>query len=358
MQTVLEDKISSTGLDLPLPTWFSNLRLATKDLRRPSIDDAVCNALAQYVRKINEARAIKANTEAQVEAAKKEAESASEAAQKQITTCDVEKRLFAAETQEKIWRAHASKQTNMVVNSEQRIVKLHETLKKAVEPLGKRLESLEAKLEKAQRDGDKAAVSKIAEDLTQAGDKVKQVEKKRANSLAQEFSILQTRVKNLQEDKQKLELQLADAKIAGFTTDVLKVEALEVELRILRVDHDILAGEKVSLEDKCLRFENRNAELEVKYTELQEQYAKVKTTLKKAVDMARAKKNSCASTVSGSIEQDNVSPTVEKGKKRAAGEDGETGSPEKRARMEVDVMGEVESAQNLTESQDQPGVDE
>jgi chromosome segregation ATPase len=357
MQIVLKDKISSTGLDLPLPTWFSNLRLATKDLRRPSIDDAVCNALAQYVRKINEARAIKASTEAQVEAAKKEAESATEAAQKQITIPDVEKRLFAAETQEKIWRAHTNKQTNMAINAEQRIVKLHETLKKAVEPLGKRLESLEAKLERAQKDGNEDTVSKIAEDITHAGDQVKQVEKKRANSLAQEFSILQTRAKNLQEEKQKLELQLADAKTAGFTTDALKLEALEVEFGILRVDHDILAGKKSSLEDKCVRLENQRAELEAKYaqlerdhvllevkhSELQDVYGKTKTTLKKAVDMARAKRNSRASITNGTDEQEGVSPIVEKGKKRAAEEDGETGSPEKRARMEVDVTAEVES---------------
>jgi hypothetical protein len=372
LQIILEDKISATGLDLPIPNWFSNLRLATKDLRRPSIDDAVCNALAQHVRKINETRVLKASTQMQIEAAKKDANNAIHTAQKQITTQDTEKRLFAAETQEKIWRKHANQQTSLSIGAEERIFVLHELLKREVEPLGKRLESLETKLEQAQKHDDEAMIEKTAQDVSKARAQVKKVEKKRSDLLSREFNILQTQVKNLQDEKQKVELELAKAKVATFTADTLRCEALEVELGVLRVDHDILSGESSSLKAKCVQLEAQYAELqakhaqlkkdhailEAKHLKLQGQHSKVTTTLKKAVDMARAKKSSRSSLVTGGLDQEVTSPSADTGRKRAAPEEGEVNRTEKRVKMDMEAPEDVGTTGSLPESQSYPEGDE
>ena len=251
-------------------------------------------------------------------------------------------------------------------------MELHAVLKRDVEPLGKKLESLQAKLHKAQTDGDEATVSQITGDISNAEDKFKKVEKKHSDLLAREFSILQTRAKNSQEEKQKLDLELADAKKAVFTNKTLQLEALDVELGTIRVNHGVLASDKASLEGKCVQLEFQNAELEAKHTlldkdhallqvkhlELQKRYDKTNLTLEKAVDMARVKQNSRGSSANGSNAQEEACPAVDKGKKRAAPEGGETDGPEKRTKIDTEASEDVGAAGSLTQSQDQPEVDD
>jgi hypothetical protein len=91
--------------------------------------------------------------------------------------------------------------------------------------------------------------------------------------------------------------------------------------------------------------------LEAKHLKLQGQHSKVTTTLKKAVDMARAKKSSRSSLVTGGLDQEVTSPSADKSRKRAALKDGEANRSEKRAKMDTEAPEDVGAAESLPESE-------
>lgn len=347
---MLNGRVSSTGLDLSIPTWFSNLRLATKDLARPSVDDAVCHALAQYVRKINEARVIKANAQEQIQTAKTEAEKEIEAAKKRVTTEEAEKRLFIAEAREKIWRKYSHQKTQISANAEKRIVNINAAFKKGVESLSKKLESLEANLKKAYQDGDEDALRKIAGDVAKTIHEADKAEKKRVELLEEDLGVLQAKYATLQEVKEKLDTELVDWKVKSLSHDTRRTEELEEQLGISYVDLDIVKGDKDALEAEYIALlkdhmtlTEDNKKLMSEHAQLKEKYDDAKGQIFRANARVEARKSGVATVNAVAVGPNATgSLSIDKGKKRVAPEN--FGSVEKKAKTGMEALKEMEGA--------------
>jgi hypothetical protein len=302
------------------------------------------------VRTISEGQQIKARAQEEVQAAKEEAEVAIKAS-RQTATLETHRLLFAAQASEKLWRKHADRMTNLSASTEKRINILQDLYQKGLEALGKRLEGLQAKLEKAQTDGDDAAVKKLGGDVSKARNEVKKAEIKRVELLEHDYSILQARSLELRAEKEKLEMKLIEARTNGFTPDTQRFEDLRVEVERLRVEYDAQKEKFVQLDKLHAELEASHAVLEATHSELQGKYVKVKSTLDKAVGLARASRSRGASKAGEIAGENGVSTVVEHGKRRASSQEDEMmGGDVKRAKM-AEAPKEVETATELTSNQ-------
>lgn len=357
LQSLLNDKIPSRALTLPLPTWFSSLRLATKSLSLPSVDATICHALAQNAMKILEGRQIKASAQEEVEAAHEEAQTALEASQ-----LEADKRLYRSRATENIWRKHVVKTKELCRNTEDRINVLQETHYQGMVSLGKRLDSLEGKLQKAQDDDDDAAVKNLGNDVRKARDEEQKLERKRVALLDTDYDLLQARELRLRAENDKLEIKLVEAQTNGYVLDTERVLELKGEMEGLRSEFDAKKEVFQQLDKQHAELEVKHAILQGAHAALQKKYVKKTTILDTVMEKARAQtkarddREAAAAAAAAAAEAAAVygdsmvvvvgqaaaangdSTLVAQGKKRALLEEDEM---RKRARLATEALQEV-----------------
>jgi hypothetical protein len=138
--------------------------------------------------------------------------------EKHVAAADVEKRVLTAETHEQIWRKHARQEAQVAINSEKRIRIVNSAYKEGVVKINKELERFEERLakmsgKKSESKPDEAEVEKAKTDLAELKRKAEEVEEKRAVLLEDQLSCLREDHEMLQEEKERLETDLAISQV-------------------------------------------------------------------------------------------------------------------------------------------------
>jgi hypothetical protein len=140
------------------------------------------------------------------------------ALEKHVAAADVEKRVLTAETHEQIWRKHAREEAQVAINSEKRVRVVNTAYKEGVVKIHKELERFEERLvkmsgKKSESKPDEAEVEKAKTDLAELKAKAEEAEEKRAVLLEDQLSCLREDHEMLQEEKERVETDLAVSQI-------------------------------------------------------------------------------------------------------------------------------------------------